>query len=659
MAEDGGGLLIEIGVTQARLERDLMKVLKKTSETAFKMEDYFEKANAGISNGAGRAFGGVAKGANAAAPAVKNLGGYSANLASQLNDISVQLAGGQSPFQIMLQQGTQIGQIAAQAGGGLKGLGSILAGAFASVLSPVNLLTFAVIGLGGYAVQYFAGLVSGGEDSNKVLEEQTKLIESVAKQWGDTTPAIKAYNDELVRVKEISDLIAATEIIAREQFDTVRGGIEELDLSLTDLLLELDRVGEDPKKIENLSESFETLREKVANGTATQADMKTVQESLTAVMDSGASTVVEFASSFDILSIALATAAANARQTRKDVEGIAEKFPSHGSGRTDPLLSGAGMTIQNESISLPTRGPTPENRPNVELDGTPWVSKKRSGGGRGANAYKDEVAGIRERTAALQASTAAQAAINPLLKDYGYAMEKAKAEASLLADAQRAGMDITPQLREQISSLAGSYAQASAEAKQLSEAQNDVRKRAEEWASLEKDVFGGFIKDLKSGKSGAEALGSALEKLSDKLLDMAINSAFSINPVASGGGGGFISSLLKGFGMTSGYASGTANTGGRRGQPAGVVHGQEAVIPLPAGGRVPVQISSPIVPSGKSSRDVVSINLVDDSGRMADVADQRIRTASGTIVQVAVAQSYKQVRGSMASLMTDTQQRQL
>src|SRR5690349_11057171 len=77
-----------------------------------------------------------------------------ANLAAQFNDIGVQLASGTSPFLVAIQQGSQINQVIGQAGaaGAVKALG----GAFFSLLNPVSLATFAVIGLGGAAVQYFA-----------------------------------------------------------------------------------------------------------------------------------------------------------------------------------------------------------------------------------------------------------------------------------------------------------------------------------------------------------------------------------------------------------------------------------------------------------------------------------------------------------------------
>lgn len=49
-----------------------------------------------------------------------------------------------------------------------------------------------------------------------------------------------------------------------------------------------------------------------------------------------------------------------------------------------------------------------------------------------------------------------------------------------------------------------------------------------------------------------------------------------------------------------GFASGTANTGGGRGEPRGIVHGQEAVIPLPSGGKVPVQLAASPAPTAPS-----------------------------------------------------------
>src|SRR5690606_15363706 len=67
-----------------------------------------------------------------------------------------------------------------------------------------------------------------------------------------------------------------------------------------------------------------------------------------------------------------------------------------------------------------------------------------------------------------------------------------------------------------------------------------------------------------------------------------------------------------------GFASGTANTGGHRGQVRGVVHGQEAVIPLPSGGKVPVELRMPesvSMAGGGASNIAVTTNVYMQQGR--------------------------------------------
>lgn len=667
MAEtDSGGLLVQIGVTQARMERELAKLVKDAGKSAGDMEKSFTAANTNIGKSATSAYGAMAKGAASATPAIKNTSGATANLASQLNDIGVQLAGGQSPFLIMIQQGTQISQLFNQQGGTIRSFGSLLAGAVTSALNPFSLLTFAVIGLGGAAIQYFAGLISGGEDANKTLEEQQKLIESIGKSWGAGIPAVDAYIAKLNEAKDAADALAATKILTADIAAPTTKIIESLSVEFAGLKADLIAFGDDGLRVVgDLGTKFETLRKNVGDGKATQEDFNAVIEAAQAASATGINGIEGFIKTVNSLRAAALGAANEVARLNASIgpaTNAALNDPNTWRGRGS--IGNPEGALQNSSDpDLPMDGPKPDSRPSdLDSDRNRGVSKpKAAKAARGANAFKDEVAGIKERTAALRESTAAQAGVNPLITDYGFALEKAKAEQKLLADAQRAGMAITPQLRDQISELAGSYAASSAEAKKLAESQADVKKQAEAWASLEKDVFKGFITDLKDGKSGAEALSNALNKVADKLLDMALDGLFSTKGGGAGGGSGIFSSLLGGIGKLFGvgFASGTANTGGRRGQPAGVVHGEEAVIPLPAGGKVPVTISSPNTNAmaKQASRDVVELRLADDSGRMADIADQRIHTASGTIVKISVDQSYKTVKSNMAGLMTDAQSR--
>lgn len=133
---------------------------------------------------------------------------------------------------------------------------------------------------------------------------------------------------------------------------------------------------------------------------------------------------------------------------------------------------------------------------------------------------------IADRTAALVAETEAMRQLNPLIDDYGFAVEKARTEQELLNAAQKAGVAITPELRNQIAQTAEQWALATAEANKLAEAQDDLRQKAEEWRDTEKDALKGLVSDFAAGKDGAEALADALQKVLDKLLSFAFDGLF-------------------------------------------------------------------------------------------------------------------------------------
>jgi hypothetical protein len=71
---------------------------------------------------------------------------HATNLSFQLNDIGMMMSLGQSPFSLMMQQGPQVAQIMSQITAEGGKIGPTLAGAFASIINPVTLVTLAVIG---------------------------------------------------------------------------------------------------------------------------------------------------------------------------------------------------------------------------------------------------------------------------------------------------------------------------------------------------------------------------------------------------------------------------------------------------------------------------------------------------------------------------------
>lgn len=217
----------------------------------------------------------------------------------------------------------------------------------------------------------------------------------------------------------------------------------------------------------------------------------------------------------------------------------------------------------------------------------------RGGGGGGGSAssradeFEREAEALERRTEALKAGTLAQSEINPLLQDFGHAAAEAAARTDLLVAAQQAGIPITDELRARVAELAAGYADAAAAQAAMEEGMGQRRDQAEQMLRLRSETLKGFTRDMLDGASATDALGSALQRLGDRLIDLALDSLF---PTTGGGGGGAGAGLLGGIGKLFGFARGTANTGGARGEPRGVVHGQEAVIPLPDGGRVPVEM---------------------------------------------------------------------
>lgn len=859
MADDQSALLVEIGVTQARMERELAKVVKQGVVSAQQIEKSFGAANSNIVAGAAKLGPAFQRGTAPATAAVKNTSGAVSNLTSQLNDIGVQLAGGQSPFLIMLQQGTQISQLFTQTGTTIKGFGGILANAAMSALNPFSLLTFAVIGLGGAAVQYFASWLTEGDMTTKEIEKQEAAIQKVVSRLGEAAPALSKYADELKRAADERERLAAYDVSKesvgtelRKQFDALTesqtnaislvpdasreygvlasklaSGVHEaadfqrvID-ALNDAISKTPLGAPLSKELQDAVKALMAMREASADAKQQTADLTKEQTTLNLSLDEGKTVVAGLASQFLGLGQEGGGAIQNLATTlTKDlipkitkavdeIDRLTDNFEKLQSqikksplGTLPPLFAGGGKFMNEEEArnfdfrenqlreaggssaaqgikgyegfrtnaykdndgkyrvgygsdtatrangmiekvtaqtvvtlddaerdlsrrilefqsgvqdaigsdtwrslsegqqaaltsiaynygSLPKRivaaiqsGGGPEvvakaidalstdngginakrrkNEAQQYLTGTGITAADAgisTGKERGATSYKDEVQAIKERTMSLRESTSAQAALNPMVKDYGYALEKAKAEQRLLADAERQKLTITPELRKEIDTLAAAYAEASAGAKRLDASQATIRENAQKWAGIEKDVFGGFLKDIKDGVKASEALGNALQRLGDKLLDAGLDALF--DPKAGvGGGGGILGSLFSGIGKIFGFASGTSNTGGRPGQPRGVVHGQEAVIPM-ADGDIPVKISQPDVKETRrqASRDTVDIRLADDSGRMASVADQRIQTASGTIVRVATETAYKTVKKDMANLMSDAQAR--
>lgn len=124
------------------------------------------------------------------------------NLVAQFNDIGVMLASGQNPLQLALQQGTQITQVFGQMGATGGGALRMIAQAFTSLLSPMNLVTLGVIALGSTAVNWLMS-----------MREETVSAEDAVTSLGDS---VETLADRVARAAAPMDKL-------REQFGAMAG----------------------------------------------------------------------------------------------------------------------------------------------------------------------------------------------------------------------------------------------------------------------------------------------------------------------------------------------------------------------------------------------------------------------------------------------------
>jgi hypothetical protein len=218
---------------------------------------------------------------------------------------------------------------------------------------------------------------------------------------------------------------------------------------------------------------------------------------------------------------------------------------------------------------------------------------------------------------------AVQGVVNPLVNDYGFAVEKAAAQQDLLNAAKEAGLikdakmtSATPELAKQIDTLASSYANAHVAAEKLDESQDRVRQSAEEMRDFQKDLTRGIVDGFREGKDAADVFADALSKISDRLLDVAFNSVFD-SP--SKGGSGF--DLLGALGGLFREKGGPV----KKGQPYIVGERRpEVFVPGQSGTILPKVPSAPSLPDmSKMARGRAAANMTIDASTHIQASGNR------------------------------------
>ena len=194
------------------------------------------------------------------------------------------------------------------------------------------------------------------------------------------------------------------------------------------------------------------------------------------------------------------------------------------------------------------------------------------------------------------------------------AAEVAKLENAL----RRAGIDDLEAYRGKIDEVTAARAREVVEQQRSAAAAEQAKASQAELLSSGREFAGTMAHAWKDGANGMEAFGQALERLSDRLLDMGLDSLFAIpaaGAVAPAGGGiidgiiGGIGKFFGGFFADGGYlAPGQWGMAGERG-PEPIFGGRSGITVVPNGGggasSRPVNLTVNVAPNGIGDKDLL------------------------------------------------------
>ncbi|WP_140426964.1 phage tail length tape measure family protein [Ensifer aridi] len=559
MATDDEQLVLSISADTRQIQRQLKSLVGQTQANTKAIEAAFA-AMGGSSAGAfdkiaansNRAFTTAEQGAKRFQNAMRASSQHTSNMAAQLQDISVQLAGGQSPWLVGVQQISQMNLGAV----GLRGTLSAIGGAAASILSPVNLVALAFIGLGGTAVQYFASLLSESDKSEKALQQQAQLIQKLAEEWGDAVPALREYADELERARKAAELNEGAQIVNDRTLADTRSQIEDASIAIADLLAQLRASGEEIDTILSLQRAFNEFASAANDGSVKVADVNAVQDALAAAIQSkGVPTLSDFKDMFDQVSAAALRTSSSVQQVNEALAQAQSRMNDPRTWRGANLIGNPEGALQGSSPDpdLPMDGPAPESRPLIELEGLPGEHRRSRDGSRSAairEAEREKQAVI-DLIAQLEFEQGLIGATN---------LEREKANAL-----RRAGAAATPEQKAQIESLVETmYAER--------DAIKASQEAMEELADVSRDVLQGLAFDLLNGENKAEAFANALSRLADRLLNSAFDGLFGGGTGTPRAGGLLGGAIIPGI-LHDGGKAGRDGYGHRRAVPASTFRG--------------------------------------------------------------------------------------
>lgn len=379
------------------------------------------------------------------------------NLGFQAQDIGVSLYGGMPVGTVLAQQGSQIAGAYMGAGGGIKALGADLramtVGAAEATVATLGLTGTIATGFGIAAAAAGAYYLLSRESSADVAERlarEDQMISGVAKQWGDATPALKAYNDELERKASLEGLQNASNTAAARQYDDLRVIYPNTQVDLADARSLVPQDDEYADRLRQMTTDYNVLTARIGDSTAEGRDALAVSRDLFGLFDAtGIPALKTYAETYRDLAPAIDRAAESARRFHDDATGqkiqdmmrLTPMNPLDGFNRS-PFQSEPDILADRqrrdreaeENRRLGALVPIPTARPNRE----DMLAEADKAATKQTSAYDRLVDMAESRIRQLHTEAAAMGLA-------GSALERYRFEQGMINDAAQQNIDLTAQ----------------------------------------------------------------------------------------------------------------------------------------------------------------------------------------------------------------------
>lgn len=452
------------------------------------------------------------------------------NIAAQFQDIGVTASMGMSPMMIALQQGTQLSAVFEQmkrSGEGTMGVMRGLGAAFASIISPISLITIGVVALGAAGIQAFMGWLSSSQKAANGVDRVTQAL-------ADQAAPVDSIKGKITELQSITDTYAKA----------IRGTAKDQDIATKSIIANSEREFNAKKSLLEL----ELKRQRAAIA---------VQEAEIAIAG---------------------------RSLARDVRAVTPTgiIDPVAGGTSDPRIGDFVRSRQQSNLIETTQSAINANPINDQLKemhaNLDLARISTDGLGEALGTTFNEGVAVSVGRIASTATTAAETAAKKyqdLIRTAQQRIDMAGVEQStigmtteeiarmtieqeLLNKAANDHIALLPGQTEEISNLANGIAAAEEQTRRLTDIYDTG-----------KAIFGNFFSELKAGlKDGKglwESLGAAasnaLDTITSKALEMAANGIFdmifrAIFPSSTGGG-----SHSLGSGLASLFGGGRANGG--------------------------------------------------------------------------------------------------